>query len=344
MPPANAIVVEDWGDVNGKPVQLYTMTNASGATVKITNYGATITSWMVPDKDGNFGDIELGYDTLARYLEPGPPFGAVIGRYANRIGGAHFSLDGQVYTLAMNNGPNSLHGGIKGFNKYVWDAAIDSTRSNSVVFTHVSPDGNEGYPGTLMVSVRYTFTDDNELKINYSATTDKPTVVNFTNHSYFNLSGDHSKTVLNMMAWINADQYTPMDSTLIPTGEIAQVKGTRYDFTTPHTIGGRGEQGYDNNFVLNARPDTITHAASVVDPESGRKLDVYTTEPGMQFYTANGLSGMGSNGVPFGSQKAFCLETQHFPDSPNKENFPSTVLRPGETFHSETIYKTSVAK
>ena len=331
---------------DGSAVHLYTMRSAHGMVVKVTNYGLIITEILVPDETGKAGDVVLGFDNFDRYLKGHPFFGAIAGRYANRIANAKFSLDGKEYTLAANNGKNHLHGGKVGFDKKLWAAKVLDGGENAVEFTYTSKDGEEGYPGNLTLTVRYTLTDDNTLRIDYSATTDKKTVINVTNHSYFNLAG--SGTVLYHDLEIEADQYTPVDSELIPTGEIATVKGTPLDFTTPHKIGERIEQtglgGYDHNFVLRGG---ITNkprlAARALDPKSGRVMEVFTTEPGVQLYTAIGLDGsiVGVGGVHYPKSGAFCLETQHFPDSPNKPNFPSVVLEPGKKFHSATAFKFS---
>jgi aldose 1-epimerase len=331
---------------DGSAVHLYTMRNAHGMVVKVTNYGLIITEILVPDKTGKVGDVVLGFDNFDRYLKGHPFFGAIAGRYANRIANAKFTLDGKEYKLAANNGKNHLHGGKVGFDKKLWTAKVLEGGENGVEFTYTSKDGEEGYPGNLTLTVRYTLTDDNTLTIDYSATTDKKTVINVTNHSYFNLAG--SGTILDHDLEIEADQYTPVDSELIPTGEIATVKGTPLDFTTPHKIGERIEQtglgGYDHNFVLRggitAKPRL---AARAHDPKSGRVMEVFTTEPGVQLYTAIGLDGsiVGVGGVHYPKSGAFCLETQHFPDSPNKPNFPSVVLEPGKKFHSTTAFKFS---
>ncbi|HKE95342.1 MAG TPA: aldose epimerase family protein [Povalibacter sp.] len=332
---------------DGTAVEAITLTNASGATVTAITYGGIITSIKVPDRQGRFDDVVLGHDTLDAYLKDGSYFGAVVGRYANRIGGAQFSIDGQTYKLAANNGPNSLHGGLKGFDKAVWHAEPFERDGNAgVVLTHTSPDGEEGFPGTLTVSVTYTFNDRNELAIDYQATTDKPTVFNPTNHSYFNLGGDGSGDVLAHELTIYADQYTPVDKTLVPTGELASVAGTPLDFRSKTAIGARiGDeslkisQGYDNNFVVNRSGPGEVKAARVEDPKSGRVMEVSTTEPGVQLYVANHQNGnVGKSGHVYQKYNAVCLEAEHYPDSPNKSSFPSTALRPGETFKSRTVY------
>lgn len=343
------ITRKDWGQTEGKAVSLFTLTNKNGVQVTISSYGGTITSWTVPDKNGGRSSIVVGFDKLDDYLQKPPYFGATVGRYGNRIGGAQFKLDGTVYKLAANDGKNTLHGGIKGFDKVVWQvAAIDSAKP-ALSLTYLSKDGEEGYPGNLATTVHFSLTDSNELVIDYTATTDKATPVNLTNHSYFNLTGDVSNSILNHSLWIDADRYTPVDSTLIPTGELKSVKGTPFDFTTPHKIGERIDQvkgGYDHNFVLNRKGNDRQLVAYVTDSISGRKLEVYTTEPGLQFYSGNFLDGKFRNrdGKAIVKHSAMCLETQHFPDSPNKTAFPSTILKPGQTYHSTTAYKVSILK
>jgi aldose 1-epimerase len=338
----------DYGKLpDGTAVESFTMTNASGASVTAITYGGILTSIKVPDRNGKLDDVVLGHDTFEDYLKDGSYFGAIVGRYANRIGGAQFTIDGQIYKLAANNGPNSLHGGLKGFDKAVWKAeTVETADGAGVKLTHTSPDGEEGYPGTLNVAVTYTFNNKGELAIDYQATTDKATVVNLTNHSYFNLGGDGSGDVLGTELTINADQYTPTDATLIPTGELANVEGTALDFRTKTPIGARINDpmlkialGYDNNFVINRNAEGLVLAARAEDPKSGRTMDVLTTEPGIQLYTANHQNGnAGKAGHVYNKYNAFCLETQHYPDSPNKPSFPTTTLRPGETFKSRTVY------
>jgi len=339
--------------IDGKQTGLYTLKNSNGLEVAITNYGGRIVGILAPDKEGNFEDICLGYNSLDEYFSNQEQyFGALIGRYGNRIANGKFTLDGQEYTLAQNDGPNHLHGGPKGFHAVVWDVVESS--ASSLKLHYLSADMEEGYPGNLDVTVTYTLNDENELKIEYSATTDKPTVVNLTNHCYFNLAGEGSgETVNNHYLTINADQFTPVNSTLIPVGENANVEGTPFDFRTPKQIGRDIEQqheqllfgkGYDHNFVLNkANEGEMTLAARVVEPVSGRAMEVYTSEPGVQFYGGNFMNGKNSGkaGVPYGHRMGFCLETQHFPNSPNQENFPSTRLNPGETYSTTTIYKFS---
>lgn len=340
------ITTKDWGEFDGKKISLYTLTNDEGNQVTITNYGGTVTSFVTLDKNGNKSSIIIGFDSLQPYLQSPPYFGALIGRYGNRIGDAKFSLDGKQYTLAANNGKNHLHGGLKGFDKVVWDASVADSSTPSLTLKYLSKDGEEGYPGNLNVTVQYTLTNDNELKIEYNATTDKATPVNLTNHSYFNLTGDVSNTILDHTLMIDADRYTPVDTTLIPTGEIKSVKGTPFDFTTAKKIGKDIDQvpgGYDHNWVLNKKDSSLEKVAELMDSVSGRTMDVYTTEPGLQFYTGNFLDGTFTNrgGTPLKLHTALCLETQHFPDSPNKPNFPTTTLQPGEQYHSVTMYKVS---
>jgi aldose 1-epimerase len=340
---------------DGQEVQLYTLTNAHGLKATISTYGGTVTSLQVPDKAGKLGNIVLGFDNVSGYQSPaflksGPYFGALIGRYGNRIKGGKFTLDGKEYTLAKNNGPNSLHGGKKGFDKVIWAAepVASSTDGQALKLTYLSKDGEEGYPGNLSVTVVYTLTDNDELKIDYTAKTDKATPVNLTNHSYFNLGYGQDKDVLGHEVTLPADRYTVVDETLIPTGELKPVKGTPFDFTTSHTIGERIAQvpgGYDHNWVLN-NASGMHPAATVYEPTSGRTLEVTTTEPGVQFYTGNFLDGTlkGTGDVTYGKHYGFCLETQHFPDSPNQPKFPSTVLKPGDTLHSTTVYRFGVRK
>jgi len=337
---------------DGEQVDIYTMKNDNGMVVKFLSYGGIITEMDVPDRSGQNGDAVLGFNNLADYETKSPYFGAIIGRYANRIGGAKFTLDGVEYKLPANDGPNSLHGGDKGFDKRVWTVKPVQAGDGSAAaeLTYVSKDGEEGYPGNLTVHVTYTLTNANEFRMDYEATTDKPTVINLTNHAYFNLAGNGSGSIEGQLMMINADRYTPIDSTLIPTGELAPVAGTPFDFRYATPIGARirsgNEQlvyarGYDHNFVLNRTGNGLELAARAYDPETGRILEVLTTEPGIQFYTGNFLDStlLGSAGKQYRQTDAFTLETQHFPDSPNKPNFPSTVLRPGETFKSTTVYK-----
>lgn len=335
-----------WGEADGKPVDLYTLTNSNGVQIKISTYGGIVTSWITPDKAGNKSNVVLGFDSLSGYLAKPPYFGAIIGRYGNRIGKGTFKIDTATYKLATNNGENHLHGGNKGYDKVVWDAKpADSTAS--LTLTYLSKDGEEGYPGNLNITVVYTLTDDNELLIDYTAETDKTTVVNLTNHSYFNLTGDVNNTILDHQLQINADKYTPVDAGLIPTGELKDVKGTAFDFLQPHKIGERiagVDGGYDHNFVLTRKGSDLELVATLSDSASGRKLEVFTTEPGLQFYSGNFLDGSikTSDGKSINLRTGLCLETQHFPDSPNKPEFPSTLLKPGEKYHTVTKYKISV--
>jgi aldose 1-epimerase len=329
-------------------VTMYTLTNANGMEVRAITYGAIITSIKVSDATGVSTDVVLGFDTFDGYLTEHPHFGAVVGRYGNRIAKGQFTLDGKTYALAKNNGPNHLHGGLRGFDKMLWSAE-PLNAGTGVVFTRKSPDGEEGYPGNLTASVTYTLTDRNELIVDYKATTDKATPINLTQHTYFNLAGEGSGDILGHVVTIDADRYTPVDATLIPTGELAPVEGTPFDFRKPTAIGVRIDQaneqltngkGYDHNFVLNRKGAGLQHAVSVVDPKSGRSLDVATTEPGVQFYTGNFLNGTvtGKSGHVYNQRTGFCLETQHFPDSPNHPNFPSAILRPGQTYASQTVF------
>ncbi len=339
----------DWGEVDGKKVYLYTLKNKNGTQVKITNYGGIVTSWVSADKHGKKSDIVLGFADLKSYQASSPYFGATVGRYGNRIAKGKFTLDGKQYTLATNNNQNHLHGGKKGFDKVVWDAAQTDENTPSLTLNYLSKDGEEGYPGNLKVTVKFTLTNDDELQIIYDAETDKATPVNLTNHSYFNLTGDVSNTILDHTLMIYADTYTPVDSTLIPTGELKPVEGTPFDFRQPKKIGrdiGTVPGGYDHNFVLTRRGTSLQMVASLSDSVSGRKVEVYTTEPGVQFYTGNFLDGSlkTSDGKPINKNTGMCLETQHFPDSPNKPNFPTTTLKKGEKYHTETTYKVSVGR
>lgn len=340
---------------DGQDVDLYTLTNANGMIVKITNYGGTITELWVPDKDGNLGDVALGFDTVTEYEEKSPYFGCIIGRYGNRIGKGTFTLDGVTYDkLAINNGENHLHGGLKGFDKVVWDAKPFEAKDGVGLKLHyLSKDMEEGYPGNLDVTVTYTLTNDNEIKMDYEATTDKPTICNLTNHTYFNLAGQGYPTNADNQLMINADNYTPVDSGLITTDEILPVKGTPMDFTELTPMGKNcdadDEQikfggGFDHNWVLNKKDSEMSLAAKVYEPTTGRVMKVYTTEPGIQFYAGNFLDGtlVGKEGKVYPHRSAFCLETQHYPDSPNKPEFPTTTLRPGEKYETTTIYKFKV--
>ena len=328
---------------DGTAVDLYTLTNANGLSAKVATYGAIITELHVPDRRGAFADVVHGFDNLEPYLKKHPYFGSTVGRVANRIAKGRFTLDGQTYALAINNGPNSLHGGLKGFDKVLWKA--EPQAGATVKFTYTSPDGEEGYPGTLAVAVTMSLTDANELRLDYTATTNKATPVNLTNHSYFNLAGEGS--ALNHEVMIAADHYTPTDSALIPTGEINPVKGTPMDFTIPQIIGSRFAQlhtnpvGYDDNYVFNTGGNGKALAARVYEATSGRVMELRTTQPGVQFYTSNFLNGSltGKRGIVYQQHSAFCLETQHFPDSVNRPAFPSVILRPSETYRQSTIYK-----
>jgi aldose 1-epimerase len=336
---------------DGTAVDLYTLTNGHGMKAKIITYGGIVTELHVPDRNGKLGDVVLGFDNLEGYLAGHPYFGAIVGRVANRIAKGKFTLDGKEYTLATNNGPNALHGGIKGFDKVVWTAEpLEAADGMALKLTYRSRDGEEGYPGTLSTTVMYVVKNTNELKVEYQATTDKPTIVNLSNHSYFNLAGPAFGDILGHELMLAADEYTPVDETLIPLGDIRSVRGTPLDFTTAKTIGADIRQipsqigGYDHNFVLRRRGPKLELAARAYDPKSGRVMEMFTTEPGVQFYTANFLDGKlkGKGGVAYQKHQAFCLEAQHFPDSVNQPNFPSVVLRPGETYRQATVYKFSV--
>lgn len=335
---------------DGTPVHLYVLTNARGAVAKVMTYGAILTELHVPDRSGAMDDVVLGFDNLQQYLDGHPFFGATTGRVANRIAKGRFTLDGKTYKLAVNNGPNHLHGGIRGFDKRMWKAAAAGTPgSPAVKFTRRSADGEEGYPGNLEVTVTYTLTHRNELRIDYLATTDKPTPVNLTHHSYFNLLGTRGGDVLNHELMLAADRYTPGDKTLIPTGQIAPVKGTPLDFRKATRIGARIAQvggeptGYDHNFVLNGGGKSLALAARVYEPTTGRVMEILTDEPGVQFYTGNFLDGTlaGKGSVVYTKHAGFCLEAQHFPDSVNHPNFPSTILRPGQTYRQSTVHRFS---
>lgn len=336
---------------NGEKVDIYYMKNTKGIELKIMNYGGAIVSAIVPDKNGNFADIVLGHDSLQGYLKANPYFGAIVGRYANRIAKGKFTLNGKVYTLATNNGQNHLHGGIKGFDKRIWNATpLITPNGVALKLSYLSKNGEEGYPGNLNVVVTYTLNNNNELRINYSASTDQTTIVNLTNHTYWNLA--ENGDILNHRIMINADKFTPVDSTLIPTGEIKSVYGTPFDFRKSRPIGDQinadniqlkyANGGYDLNWVLNKdEHDSLYLAARVTEPISGRVLEVWTTEPGLQFYSGNFLDGSitGKNGQIYKKHTAFALEAQHFPDSPNHPNFPSVVLKPGQEYKQTTIYK-----
>jgi aldose 1-epimerase len=347
----SGIQQQPFGTREGRPITLYTLTNSHGMEVRAMNYGGIIVSIRVPDRKGQLADVVLGHDTMEGYI-PNPPYlGAIVGRYANRIANGTFTLDGKTYTLPKNDGPNTLHGGTtRTFDKVVWDSEVKG--HNGVALTYLSKDGEEGFPGNLKVTVTYTLTDGNALIIDYEATTDKATPINVSQHSYFNLKGEGNGDILDHEALINADKFTPVDKNLIPTGELRRVEGTPLDFRKPTRIGARIDDnyeqlvlahGYDHNFVLNDKPNQngLVLAARVYEPTSGRVLEVWTTQPGVQFYTGNFLDGsvVGKQGHVYKRRYAFCLETQHFPDSPNHPKFPNTILRPGETFHQKTVFK-----
>jgi aldose 1-epimerase len=353
---ATAVVAAPFGTTaDGKAVDIYTLRNANGLEAKVITYGGIITSLRTPDRNGQLSDIVLGFDSLAPYLQEPPYFGAIIGRYGNRIAGGRFTLDGQTYTLATNNGANHLHGGVRGFDKVVWTAEpFQNDTARGLVLRYTSPDGEEGYPGTVNAQVTYTLTDSDQLAVDYQATTDRATPINLTQHSYFNLAGAGSGDILGQELMINASAYTPVDSTLIPTGDITQVEGTPFDFRTATAIGARigadDEQlrrggGYDHNFVLDREGDGLSLAARATDPATGRTLEVRTTEPGLQFYSGNFLDGTitGKSGHVYAHRSGFCLETQHYPDSPNQSSFPSTILRPGEEYRTRTVFAFGVA-
>jgi aldose 1-epimerase len=353
--PKPGITTHPYGTTaEGHAVTMFAITNTHGLELRAMTYGGIITSLRIPDRSGALGDIVLGFDRLDEYVKESPYFGAIIGRYGNRIAGGRFTLDGRSYTLPTNNGPNHLHGGRVGFDKAVWHAA-PSTNGAAVTFSRTSPDGEEGYPGNLQVRVSYTLTDRNELVIDYHATTDKPTPINLTQHTYFNLTGDVAGDILGHELTIRADRFTPVDATLIPTGELAPVAGTPFDFRKPTAIGARIDQpdeqlvhgkGYDHNWVLNRSGQGLEPAVRVVEPKSGRTLDIATTQPGLQLYTGNFLDGTirGKGGRPYSARTGLCLETQHFPDSPNHPAFPSTILRPGQEYSTKTVFTFGVAK
>ena len=349
----SGVQTQRFGSRDGRPVTLYTLTNAHGVEIRAMNYGGIIVSIRVPDRKGQLADIALGHETLEGYI-PNPPYlGAILGRYANRVANGTFTLDGKTYTLAKNNGANSLHGGVKGFDKVMWDGE-PLTGKTGVAFSYLSKDGEEGYPGNLKVKVTYTLTDANELVIDYEAATDKATPINLSQHSYFNLAGEGNGDILNHEVMINADRFTPVDKNLIPTGELRPVKGTPLDFSKPTRVGARIDDnydqlslagGYDHNFVINRKSGDkgLTLAARVYEPSSGRVLEVSTTQPAVQFYTGNFLDGSvtGKQGHVYKRRYGLCLETQHYPDSPNHPDFPTTILKPGETFRSKTVFKFS---
>ena len=335
---------------DGTPVELYTLKNNAGMEMRVMTFGATVTHLFMPNKDGSRTDVVLGFDSLEPYFDQSPYFGCVVGRYGNRIAKGKFSLDGNDYTLATNNAPNHLHGGKIGYDKRVWKATPKETDAGpAVVFSLTSKDGEEGYPGTLTIEMVYTLTHDNTFTIDYTATTDKPTVVNLTHHSYFNLAGGGD--ILGHEAMINADTITAIDETSIPTGERMPVDDTPFDFRKPHAIGARikadhpqikNGSGYDHNFIINGGGKELVHTATVTDPESGRTLEILTTEPGVQFYTGNFLDGIkGKMGAVYEKNHGFCLETQHFPDSPNQADFPSTRLDPGQTYSHSIVHRFS---
>jgi aldose 1-epimerase len=345
---------EDFGKTtSGQAVEIYTLTNARGVEIKITTYGGIVTSLKVPDRNGKLDDVVLGFDNLEGYLKGHPYFGCIAGRYANRIAKGRFTLDGKAYQLTVNNGDNHLHGGTTGFDKMVWTAReVKSKNGVGLELTYLSKDGEQGYPGNLTARVTYTLTNANELRIDYFATTDKATVVNLTNHAYFNLAGQGNGDILSHQLQINASRFTPTDETAIPTGVLQAVKGTPFDFTKSEKIGARINQddeqirigkGYDHNFVLDGKAGTLQPAATVYEPTTGRVLEIWTTEPGIQFYTGNYLDGTltGKGGKVYQQRYGFCLETQHYPDSPNQPKFPSTALRPGKQYRTTTVLKFS---
>ena len=347
-----SVITRDYGALpDGRIAELYTLTNANGLKATLTDYGAILVSMEVPDRDGKLADVTLGYDTLEGWLSNTSYFGSTVGRYGNRIAKGKITLDGTTYTLAANNGENHLHGGIKGFDKVLWDAkSLKRPGAVGVEFTRTSPDGEEGYPGELTATVTYLLTDENELRIEFKATTDKPTIVNLVHHSYWNLTGDPNKTILDHELMLAADHFLPVDEGLIPTGELRPVKGTPFDFTQPTKIGARvsadDEQlkrgnGYDHCWVLREQTGKVALAATLYDPSTGRAMDVLTDQPGIQFYGGNFLDGSvtGKGGIKYQFRTALCLETQHYPDSPNKPDFPSVVLRPGETYRHTMIHR-----
>ncbi len=352
-----SITKSAFGTVDNQPVDLYTLTNANGQTVKITNYGGIITSINTADKDGTIEDVVLGYDSLAGYLKATSFFGAAVGRYGNRIAKGKFTLNGQTYTLAQNNGPNSLHGGKKGFDKVIWKAEeVKTDNSVGLKLSYLSADGEEGFPGNLNVTMTYTWDNENALTIDYEATTDKPTIVNLCNHSYFNLTGNTKRDILDHQVKLLASKFVSVDKTLIPTGELKDVKGTPFDFMQATAVGTRIDDttdvqiknggGYDHCWVIDRKDSSLVSFATVVDPTSKRQMEVLTTEPGVQFYTGNFLNGTitGKHNAVYKKRFGLCLETQHYPDSPNQPSFPSVVLNPGQTYRTTTVYKFSVQK
>jgi len=351
----DSITKKDFGTVDGQSNTLYTLTNKNGMSVSIMNWGARVVNLLVPDRDGKTADVVLGFDDVTGYEATenakNPFFGATIGRYGNRIAKGQFTLEGKMYQLPLNdNKVNTLHGGVLGFDRRMWKAEIISTNPPTMVFSRVSPDGEEGFPGTLKASVRFTLTEKNEIKMVFTATTDKPTIVNLTHHGYFNLAGEG--TILDELLTLNAASYTPVNDKLIPTGEIKSVKGTPMDFTTATAIGARIQQvggnpiGYDHNFVLNDAGDGVRWIATVEDPKTGRRMKVYSDQPGVQFYSGNFLDGTitGKHGAVYQQYDALCLEPQHYPDSPNEPKFPSTELKPGQTYHATDIYAFDTVK
>jgi len=350
--------VQSFGQVNGQEVFLYTLENKNGIKLEIMNYGGTIVRWLAPDRDGNLEDITLGFNTIEDYLKKSPYFGCLIGRYGNRIAHGKFELNGKIFTLVTNNDPGGipchLHGGIKGFDKRIWDAKlVKGITGNRLKLHYLSENGEEGYPGNLDITVTYQLTNENKLIIDYEASTDQPTPVNLTNHTYFNLKGEGNGDILDHELEIFADYITPVNPGLIPTGEILPVAGTPFDFTKPHKIGERINEnheqlkfglGYDHNWVLNNQTGELSPAATAYDSSSGRLLEVFTTEPGIQFYSGNFLDGtlIGKRGKSYPRRSGFCLETQHYPDSPNQSHFPSTILNPGEMYQSRTVYRITV--
>lgn len=341
---------------DGKEVMLYTLKNTKGATATVSNYGGTVVSLTMPDRNGQFGDVVLGFKKLADYEKKSPYFGCLVGRYGNRIAKGTFSLDGKTYHLAINNPPNSLHGGLRGFDKVIWGATPMETKEGPALkLTYTSRDGEEGYPGTLSVTATYTLTDRNELRVVFTATTDQKTVVNLTHHSYFNLAGEGNGDILGHVVTLKANRFTPVDKNLIPNGKLESVKGTPFDFRKPTAIGERISQpdqqlqfggGYDHNWIADKLPGHLGVVAKVEEPKSGRVMEVLSTEPGVQFYTGNFLDGtlVGKSGKPYAFRNGFCLEPQHYPDSPNHPEFPSVVLKPGQTYKNTIIYRFSTDK
>jgi aldose 1-epimerase len=355
-PKKASIVKQPFGTADGVPVELYTLTNVHGVEMKATTYGGIVTSLKVPDRNGVMGDVVLGFNDIEGYLSPAyakanPYFGAIIGRYGNRIGGAKFTVEGTKCTLAANNGPNNLHGGPTGFHKRIWAAKeISGTDGVGIEFSYTSKDGEEGFPGNLAVTVTYTLTNNDEFKVDYKAATDKTTICNLTQHSYFNLGGEGSGDILGTEITLPCSKYTPVDETLITTGVLADVAGTPFDFRKATAIGARVDEdnqqlrfgkGYDHNWVIDRTGPGLVLAATAYDPASGRAMDVLTTEPGIQMYVGNFLDGslVGKAGKPYNFRNGFCLETQHYPDSPNKPAFPSVTLKPGDTYSTTTVYK-----